>query len=41
MKCSSNRGVYEMSPDEAEVLRNHPKIDLVEKMSGYQTITTI
>ena len=35
MKCSSNRGVYEMSPDEAEVLRNHPKIDLVERAGLY------
>ena len=35
MKCSSNRGVYEMSPGEAEVLRNHPKISLVERAGLY------
>ena len=35
MNCSSNRGVYEMSPDEAEVLRNHPKINLVERAGLY------
>ena len=30
MKCSSKRGVYNMSVKEANVLRNHPKVDWVE-----------
>ena len=35
MKCSPKRSVYEMSPDEAEVLKKHPKIRFVERSSLY------
>ena len=33
MKCSAKRGVYNMSVKEADVLRNHPKVDWVEMSS--------
>tara|TARA_B100001094_G_scaffold35804_1_gene29874 strand:- start:2916 stop:4808 length:1893 start_codon:yes stop_codon:yes gene_type:complete len=35
MQCSPKRGVYEMSPAEAEVLRKHSKIEWVEKSGLY------
>ena len=38
MKCSSKRGVYNMSVKEANVLRNHPKVDWVEPSSLYNPI---
>lgn len=33
MSCSTKRSVYEMSNDEADVLRNHSKVEWVEKSS--------
>ena len=38
MKCSLKRGVYNMSVKEANVLRNHPKVDWVEMSSLYNPI---
>ena len=38
MKCSRKRGVYNMSVKEANVLRNHPKVDWVEMSSLYNPI---
>ena len=35
MKCSPKRSVYEMSPAEAEILRNHSKVEWVERSSLY------
>jgi len=33
MQCSPKRSVYEMSPAEADVLKNHPKVEWVERSS--------
>ncbi len=38
MKCSPKRGVYEMSVNEANILKNHPKVDWVEQSSLYNPI---
>ena len=38
MKCSPKRGVYEMSVNEANILRNHPKVEWVEQSSLYNPI---
>jgi len=38
MECSSKRSVYEMSVDEAEILRNHPKVDWVVRSSMHNPI---
>jgi hypothetical protein len=38
MQCSSKRSVYEMSVDEAEVLRQHPKVDWVVRSSMYNPV---
>ena len=38
MKCSSKRSVYEMSIDEAEVLRQHPKVEWVVKSSMHNPV---
>ena len=38
MKCSPKRGVYNMSVKEADLLRNHPKVDWVEMSSLYNPI---
>ena len=35
MKCSPKRSVYEMSPAEADVLKNHPKVDWVLRSHLY------
>ena len=35
MKCSPKRSVYEMSPAEADILRNHSKVEWVERSSLY------
>ena len=35
MQCSPKRGVYEISPEEADVLKNHPKIEWVLRSSLY------
>ena len=35
MQCSPKRGVYEISPAEADVLKNHPKIEWVLRSSLY------
>ncbi len=35
MKCSPKRSVYEMSPAEADILKNHPKIEWVERSTLY------
>ena len=38
MKCSPKRGVYEMSVNEANILKNHPKVEWVEQSSLYNPI---
>ena len=38
MQCSSKRSVYEMSIDEAEVLRQHPKVEWVVRSSMHNPV---
>ena len=38
MSCSTKRSVYEMSNDEADVLRNHSKVEWVEKSSMHNPV---
>jgi len=38
MQCSSKRSVYEMSVDEATVLRQHPKVEWVVKSSMHNPV---
>ena len=38
MSCSSKRSVYQMSNEEADILRNHPKVQFVEKSSLYNPV---
>ena len=38
MSCSTRRSVYEMSNDEADVLRNHSKVEWVEKSSMHNPV---
>lgn len=38
MKCSAKRSVYEMSVEEADILRLHPKVEMVEKSSMHNPI---
>ncbi len=35
MKCSPKRSVYEMSPAEADILKNHSKVEWVERSTLY------
>ena len=38
MQCSTKRSVYEISPLEADVLKNHPKIDWVERSTLFNEV---
>lgn len=38
MCCSSKRSIYQISREEAEILKNHPKIEWVEKSSMHNPI---
>ena len=38
LQCSDKRSVYEMSPQEADVLREHPLVKFVETSTGHNSI---